>query len=184
MEQLYFTKENKKLITDTVISSLSTIMPKNTIDVIGVQNVILSNMKSIVRIVDKSKINKNNFKDVLAQINKHAIQTSVKQITSKEQTNLGALKFQRDTDLRMFNKSNPYGDRQNAIMSVERPMVVTSTKDISKNLETIMQERESLVNIIGVKKGGISKINNNNNTQASSSIVHPTEPSTGNDAYA
>ena len=154
MEQLYFSKDNKKVITDNVMNALSTMMPKNTIDTIGVQNVILNNMKNIINVVDKNKINNNNFKDVLGQINKHAVQTTIKQISSKEQTNLGALRFKRDTDIRSFNKGNPYGDRQTGLMAVDRPMVVSTSgnKNISKNLESIMAERESLDNVIGIKK--------------------------------
>ena len=76
MEQLYFTNDNKKIITDIVLNALSNVMPKNTIDMINVQNVILNNMKNIIRLVDSSKINNTNFKDVLQQINKHAVQTS------------------------------------------------------------------------------------------------------------
>jgi hypothetical protein len=154
MEQLYFSKENKKVITDNVMNALSSVMPKNTIDTIGVQNVILNNMKNIINVVDKNKVNTSNFKDVLGQINRHTVQTTIKQISSKEQTNLGALKFKRDTDMRSFNKGNPYGDRQTGLMAVDRPMVVSTTggKDISKSLETIMAEREMLDNRLGMKK--------------------------------
>jgi hypothetical protein len=152
MEQLYFTPENKKIITENVMGTISTVMPKNTIDYIGVQNIILNNMQNIVKVVDTTKVNSSNFKNVLKQINNLAVKTSVKQVVSKEKTNFGNIKFQRDNDLRMYNKNNPYGDRQSALASVERPMVVSGSKDISQNLDAIMAERDSLDNMIGVKK--------------------------------
>ena len=153
MEQLYFTNDNKKIITDIVLNALSNVMPKNTIDMINVQNVILNNMKNIIRLVDSSKINNTNFKDVLQQINKHAVQTSLKQLTAKDKTNIGAIKFQRDNELRNYNNTNSFGDRQTALISVERPLVASSgSKDLSNSLEALMAERESLDNMIGVKK--------------------------------
>lgn len=152
MEQTYFRPENLNFINNTVLAVLENKMPKNTIDKKGVNNIILNNMKTIARNVDNNKINQSNYKKVLEQINKLAIQTTLKQIGMKEKSNVSAVQFQRDNDLRMFSKINPYGDKQQAVVSVERPMIATGSKDISQSYDTLMAEREKLDSMIGVRK--------------------------------
>lgn len=152
MEQTYFRPENLNFINNTVLAVLENKMPKNTIDKKGVNNIILNNMKTIARNVDNNKINQSNYKKVLEQINKLAIQTTLKQIGMKEKSNVSAVQFQRDNDLRMFSKINPYGDKQQAVVSVERPMISAGSKDISQSYDTLMAEREKLDSMIGVRK--------------------------------